>query len=147
MPERIPIIHRISAPEIRKLEEDTFPNLKVEVKDPYNQIYIRHQLPSMIFELVHNCFEQNASRVRIEVRQGKMIVEDDVEHSNANKLVERLNQERVRTTKLPDPELGFPISGSCGIFSTRKYLKEMGGKLTYHATEDNRVIAVATWLR
>jgi len=146
MPERAFHVYRITAAELAKIKQEPYPDVDIKIDDPYNLVYHREEFYSPISELTQNCIDQGATQVRVKVGQRKMVVEDNIHHSDAKKLAERLNRDRVKTTKPTDPEWGFAWGG-IGILSCRRIFAKLGGKLNYYPTEDNRVIAVATWLR
>ncbi len=137
-------VYRFTASEFIKINQEFAPEVKFKINDPLNLIYLKTEIQQPLLELTLNCIEQDAEQIKIDVRPGELRIEDDVQHSNANELAEKLNQKKVNTTKPIDTEYDFAWGG-CGIWSTRKALKKIGGKLTYHATENNRIIAVATW--
>ncbi len=146
MPERIFHVYRATAKELAEIKQEDYPNVNIEIHDPYNLVFHREKFVSPISELTQNCIDQGATEIKVKIGQRKMVVKDNVQHPDSEMLAERLNQDRVRTTKPPDPEWGFAWGG-IGILSCRKTFAKIGGQLTYHATKDNRIIAVATWLR
>ena len=100
----------------------------------------------VVTELVNNCLDKDAERVKVSVEWGRIIVEDDVIHTQDELEVILVNvtSERPRTTKEPDPELGYSLGG-VGIVSVRSDLARHGGLLSYETTEEGRIRAVATW--
>ena len=98
----------------------------------------QYDLLVVLSELLSNCLEkEGVTTVKIMIEKGRLVVEDDVVHDNAEAIVSKLNKEFVETTK--------ENNRGGGIWGSRLSLGRRGGKLEY-LTEGGRIIAVATWV-
>ena len=114
------------------------PGIEVISEGQVSLLNERIWLCIVVSELLGNCLEKKGvTTVKITIEDGRLVVEDDVVHDNAEELVSKLNAKKVETTK----EDHFGV----GIWGSRKELSDHDGKLEYH-TEGGRIIAVATWV-
>ncbi len=143
MSERNNRVDRPSAGDIKRQKEEEYPGVKVEINDPSNLIFNRPDLRHPVSELTQNCIDQGAKEIRVEIEPGRLTIEDDVHHSDAESLARKLNQGKVKSTKPPHPEYGFPLGG-CGILASRMIIGEMDGEVTYRA-KNGKIITEARW--
>lgn len=88
-------------------------------------------------DLILNCLDQKATLIRVEIRNGCLIVEDDVFHEDVEAILSNINSDRpVSTSKR--------LTGGVGIQHIRTVLEDHDGNLEYRA-ENGRIIAVVTW--
>ena len=122
-----------------------YPGSKVEVRERRN--VLNENLAPVVTELVSNCLEQGAARVRVNVCSGQIFVNDDVVHRQDQlpQILKRVNRgHTIEETRGISTKQGI---GGVGIWSCRRILKEKlgGGELAYRATRSGRIIASATW--
>ena len=91
----------------------------------------------MVWELTDNCVDQGAQHVRITYGHGKLIIEDDVFHTNPQVILSNINSENPQTTS-GEAERGF------GIKKMRELVEKRNGSLLYEEKE-GKITACASW--
>lgn len=114
------------------------PEAEVVYEGQISLLEERFWLDVVLSELLGNCLEkEGVTTVKIKIEHGRLIVEDDVIHNDAEEIVLKLNAKKVETTK--------ENHHGVGIWGARMNLSDYDGKLEYHA-DNGRIIAVATWI-
>ena len=107
-----------------------------------------------IAELVSNCvtnrvpgLDAGAKRIEIKFGTRELTVRDDFVYEDPEEILQRLRNiiasGRPKTTKLPDPDLGYPLGGM-GIFTIVQALREHDGELSYF-TENGTIVSKIKW--
>jgi hypothetical protein len=111
------------------------------------------QVWGVVFELLSNCVENRipesdigAKKITVTFQPGQVTVEDDFVYEEPEPVLERIlairDSGKPFTTK--PPEDGY-TAGGCGIYTSTKTIRELGGNLDYHI-KDGTIVAVATWV-
>jgi hypothetical protein len=133
----------------RRFAERKLPKVRLEIQGNRGALDAQPGLVYVVGELVGNCVNQHAGRITVRVGEGSLTVEDDVRHPNTDEILVNLNSRYPITTKQPthDTELyDSDVIGGIGIQESRRILEEdLDGSLTYHGTEDGRIIATVSW--
>lgn len=118
----------------------------IQIEDPSAVLVHDRNFCPVVTELVNNCLNKGAERVKVLVEWGRIVVEDDVVHTpnELEAILANVTSERPRTTKEVDLELSYPLGG-VGIISIRSDLAKYGGVLNYEVVEGRRIKTIATW--
>ena len=119
---------------------------EIQIDDPNAVLVHDNNFCPVVTELVNNCLDKGATVVTVRIEWGRIVVEDDVVHTQKEReaIMANVGREMPRSTKEPDPEAGYPLGG-VGIWATRRNLANYGGSLSHEVTEDGRIRAVASW--
>jgi hypothetical protein len=116
------------------------PKTDLVIEDP-NGLLSNNFVCPYVTEMVSNCLNQGATKVRVEITNEGITVSDDVCHPDASIILENINSSRPKSEKWKRGELG-----GAGILSTRYSLREFAeGTLTYFADPEGKITAHIVW--
>ncbi len=132
--------HQPAIVGIIEAHKEYHPNAKVIVEGDISLINVdeRIWLCIVVSELLGNCLKkEGVTTAKIKIKDGCLVVEDDVIHKNVGEILANLNSKQVKSDRKDR-------KGS-GIWGARTLLADHDGKLEYY-TEGGRIIAVAAWV-
>jgi len=114
---------------------EIYPDNVIEIGGDASVLDKEPFLAPVFTELARNSIEQGASQVTVTFGEGRITFEDNLVHNEPGDILANLNSERPKTSKS-----GL---GGVGIWSSRDFLRKLGGSLTYHQTENGGIVAEA----
>ena len=103
-------------------------------------------LQHVVNELVKNAVEEREGEITVIVKKGEIVVTGDRRHDDPEAILENLNRSKPQSRKDDKQRMTGFNRGGAGIILCRDILeKTFEGNLSFEATEDGRIKAIATW--